>query len=195
MKPYLRTISTVLWVHRKLPQSTVRQVLPSNESYESKASCNRTPATVLGVPLILTQKNVSLVPTSFCRLAALTLKFAKQVATAMTALLAKPFTQSLSVAMISRRELCNGTCARPLQRSPGPFGPEMPKESRKCLPGAGGPGTPKSLQRVPEHSKNTLQTLSGDSLETSRTVPETFWRLLVVPGPPAPGDIFETFSA
>ena len=31
-----RTISTVLWVHRKLPQSTVKLVLPSNESYESK---------------------------------------------------------------------------------------------------------------------------------------------------------------
>ena len=41
MKLYLCTISTILWVHRKLPQSTVRQVLPSNESYESKTGCNR----------------------------------------------------------------------------------------------------------------------------------------------------------
>ena len=46
-----RTISTVLWVHKKLPQSTVKLVLPSNESYESKTGCNRTLATVLWVPL------------------------------------------------------------------------------------------------------------------------------------------------
>ena len=50
--PWNRTISTVLWVHRKLPQSTVKLVLPSNESYESKTGYNRTPATVLWVPLI-----------------------------------------------------------------------------------------------------------------------------------------------
>ena len=49
--PWNRTISTVLWVHRKLPQSTVKLVLPSNESYESKTGCNRTLATVLWVPL------------------------------------------------------------------------------------------------------------------------------------------------
>ena len=35
----------------KLPQSTVRHVLPSNESYESKTGFNRTRATVLWVPL------------------------------------------------------------------------------------------------------------------------------------------------
>ena len=46
-------ISTVLWLHQKLPQSTVSQAFPSNKSYESKADCNRTPATVLWVPLIL----------------------------------------------------------------------------------------------------------------------------------------------
>ena len=44
-------ISTVLWVHQQLPQSTVSQAFPSNKSYESKAGCNRTPATVLWVPL------------------------------------------------------------------------------------------------------------------------------------------------
>ena len=43
-------ISTVLWVHQKLPQSTVSQAFPSNQSYESKAGCNRTPATVLWAP-------------------------------------------------------------------------------------------------------------------------------------------------
>ena len=49
--PWNRTISTVLWVHKKLPQSTVKLVLPSNESYESKTGWNRTLATVLWVPL------------------------------------------------------------------------------------------------------------------------------------------------
>ena len=43
-------MSTVLWVRKKLPQSTVKLVLPSNESYESKTACNRTHATVLWVP-------------------------------------------------------------------------------------------------------------------------------------------------
>ena len=49
-------ISTVLWVHQKLPQSTVSQAFPSKKSYESKAGYNRTPATVLWVPL----KNLSM---------------------------------------------------------------------------------------------------------------------------------------
>ena len=39
-------------MHRKLPQSTVKLALPSNERYESKTGCNRTLATVLWVPLI-----------------------------------------------------------------------------------------------------------------------------------------------
>ena len=34
-RPWNCTISTVLWVHRKCPQSTVKPVLPSNESYET----------------------------------------------------------------------------------------------------------------------------------------------------------------
>ena len=46
-------ISTVLWVHQKLPQSTVSRPFPGNTSYESKTGCNRTPATVLWVPLNL----------------------------------------------------------------------------------------------------------------------------------------------
>ena len=45
------TISTVLWVHRKLLQSTVKATLASNQSYESKTGSNRTPATVLWLPL------------------------------------------------------------------------------------------------------------------------------------------------
>ena len=38
-------------MHKELPQSTVKLVLPSNESYESKTGCNRTLAIVLWVPL------------------------------------------------------------------------------------------------------------------------------------------------
>ena len=51
-------ISTVLWVHQKLPQSTVSQAFPSNKSYESRAGSNRTPATVLWVPLISGQHSL-----------------------------------------------------------------------------------------------------------------------------------------
>ena len=35
-------------MHNKLPQSTVKLVLPSNDSYESKTGCNRTFARTLG---------------------------------------------------------------------------------------------------------------------------------------------------
>ena len=66
--PWNRTISTVLWVHRKLPHSTVKLVLPSNESYESKTGCNRTLANVLWVPLsFLRELNCSSYPSfSLC---------------------------------------------------------------------------------------------------------------------------------
>ena len=84
--------------------------------------------------------------------------------------------------------------ARPVQRSRGPLGPEC-RKILKMSPGASGPGTPKNLQKVPGHSKITLETLSGDSPETSRTVTETFLRLFGVPWPEPPQDIFETFSA
>ena len=70
----------------------------------------------------------------------------------------------------------------------GPPGPKCRKSLRNVCS-----GTPKSLQKVPEHSKNTLQTLSGDSPETCRTVPRLFLRLFGVSGPGAPGDIFESF--
>ena len=43
--------STVLWVHRKLPQITVKPALPSNESYERKTGRKYILATVLWVPL------------------------------------------------------------------------------------------------------------------------------------------------
>ena len=38
----LEAILTVLWVHRDLPQNTIKPTLPSNETYESKTDCNRT---------------------------------------------------------------------------------------------------------------------------------------------------------
>ena len=68
--------------------------------------------------------------------------------------------------------------------------PEVPTKSLENV--SRGLRPPK---KSPKHSKNTLQTLSGDSPETSRTVAETFWRLFGVPGPEALGNIFETFSA
>ena len=46
-----KTLETVPF-NRTLAQSTVKLVLPSNESYESKTGCNRTLATVLWVPLM-----------------------------------------------------------------------------------------------------------------------------------------------
>ena len=60
----------------------------------------------------------------------------------------------------------NGEPARPLQRSLGPSWPEMPKKSRDVSRHPA-PGTPESLQRVPEHSKNTF----------TRHFPETLRRL------------------
>ena len=61
-------ISTVLWVHKKLPQSTVKPILPINESYESKTGCNRTLPTVLWVPLkTLSEGQRLLANTSVCK--------------------------------------------------------------------------------------------------------------------------------
>ena len=48
LKPY--HFNRTLGAQRKLPQSTVKLVLPSNESYQGKTGCNRTLATVLWVP-------------------------------------------------------------------------------------------------------------------------------------------------
>ena len=48
----LETVRFQLYfVHIEFPQSTVKPVLPSNESYESQTGSNRTLATVLWVPL------------------------------------------------------------------------------------------------------------------------------------------------
>ena len=48
---------------------------------------------------------------------------------------------------------------RPLQESPGPSGPGIPKESPKSLPGPSGPRGPKSVQ-------NSLKTVSGVSKQS-----------------------------
>ena len=65
----------------------------------------------------------------------------------------------------------------------------------KMSPGAGGPGTPKSLKKV----SGTVREVSGESPESVWRVflecSGTFWTLLGVPGPEAPGDIFETLWA
>ena len=62
--------------------------------------------------------------------------------------------------------------ARPLQRSPGPSGPEMPKKSQKCLPGSPAPRP----QKVSKKSRGQ----SGKSPESLRKVSgECFWS---VPG-------------
>ena len=69
------------------------------------------------------------------------------------------------------------------------------KKVSKMSPGASGPGTPKSLKKV----SGTVREVSGESRESVWRVfleySGTFWRLFGVPGPEAPGDIFETFSA
>ena len=58
-----------------------------------------------------------------------------------------------------------------------------------------GAGTPKSLKKV----SGTVREVSGESPESVGRVflecSGTFWRLFGVPGPEAPGDIFETLSA
>ena len=59
--------------------------------------------------------------------------------------------------------------ARPLQRSFGPFGPEiihMPRESRKCLPGPPAPEPRKVSKKSREQS--------GKSRESLRKVPKVF---------------------
>ena len=68
--------------------------------------------------------------------------------------------------------------ARPLQRSLGPSGPKMPKESRKCLPGppARDPKkSPKSPGTLQKHSPDTFRRLSGDFRDCPRDFFETFW--------------------
>ena len=56
--------------------------------------------------------------------------------------------------------------ARPLQRSLGPSGPEIPKKFSKMSQKASGPGTPKSLKKCPGDSPESLRKVSGKCLES-----------------------------
>ena len=89
----------------------------------------------------------------------------------------------------SRLQLYICEPARPLQSSPGPSRPEMPKKSRKCLPGLPAPGP----QKISKKSRNTPKTLFGRFPETLRRLAglsrDFFGDFL------GPGDIFETLSA
>ena len=82
---------------------------------------------------------------------------------------------------------CNPT--RPLQESPGPSGPGIPKKSQKESPGAFRPRGPKSV-------RNSLETVSGVSktvyFEAPETVSRLFRTLFGRRGRKAPGDSFET---
>ena len=53
-----------------------------------------------------------------------------------------------------RQFRCNP--ARPLQESPGPSGPGIPKESQKSLPGPSGPGVQKMSETVSGVSKQSI---------------------------------------
>ena len=81
---------------------------------------------------------------------------------------------------------------RGLSRPPGP---KCRKSLENVSRGLRPRGPPKSLQNSPGTLQKKHSPLSGDSPETCRTVPETFLRLFGGPGPEAPRDIFETFSA
>ena len=67
--------------------------------------------------------------------------------------------------------------AAPCKGLSGPPGPKC-RGSLEISPGISGHGTPKKSPKSPGQSKNTLQTLSGDSPEIPQTVAETmenFW--------------------
>ena len=90
----------------------------------------------------------------------------------------------------STLKICNP--AHPLQESPGPSGPGLPKEFPKSLPGPEGPG----LQKVSENNLRvyfeTLETVSrtvvGHFSDPEAGRPwETLWRLFPDSGPRGPG--------
>ena len=90
--------------------------------------------------------------------------------------------------------LCNplknsreGNQPAPYRGLSGPLSPKCRKSLENVCQGLR-PWGPQKSPKVWDSQKNTLQTLFGDSPETSQTVPETF-----VAG--GPGDIFEIFSA
>ena len=79
--------------------------------------------------------------------------------------------------------------ARPLQRSLGPSGLEMPKKSRKCLPGPPAPGPQKVSKKSRGQSGKSPESLGKVSGECFWSIPdflETFWG----PGAGGPGRHF-----
>ena len=94
-------------------------------------------------------------------------------------------TQNIEVHL---NKFCNP--ARPLQESPGPSGPGIPKESQKSLPGLPAPGS----KKCPKQSRNSLRSLKTVYFETPETVSRLFRTLFGPRGRKAPGDSFETLS-
>ena len=64
--------------------------------------------------------------------------------------------------------------ARPLQRSLGPFAPEMPKKSRKCLPGPPAPEPRKVSKQSREQSGKSPESVERVFSDCSRDFLETF---------------------
>ena len=83
-----------------------------------------------------------------------------------------------------KKKGCNP--ARPLQESPGPSGPGIPKESPKSLPGPSGPRVQKVSETVSKQSPESQNRLFRDSGDCFETVSDAFW----TPGPEGPGRLF-----
>ena len=73
-----------------------------------------------------------------------------------------------------------GSQAAPHRGLSGPLGPRCRKNHKNVFWGLRPWDPEKSLKTPRDRPKNTLQTLSAGP-ETSQTVPETFWRLFLVP--------------
>ena len=105
---------------------------------------------------------------------------------------AKTYFRGINFTLISVSTV--GNQPAPYRGLSGPPGRNAKKVS-KMSPRAPGPETPKSLKKV----SGTVRQVSGESPESVWRVlldcSGTFWRLFGAPGPEAPGDIFETFSA
>ena len=82
--------------------------------------------------------------------------------------------------------------ARPLEESPGPFGPEIPEESPKESP-------PPRSKKCPKQSRKSLRSLKTVFFETPDTLPrfgargrkapgDSFGDSSGIPGPKGPGD-------
>ena len=88
--------------------------------------------------------------------------------------------------------------ARPLQRSLGPFRPEIPKKSRKCLPGPPAP-EPRKVSKIFKSLGNNLGSLPRVSGKCRKSLFGLFARLFGdfsgFPGRRPRETFYETFSA